>query len=384
MLHLFILLPFRCNGYFNVFIKKLVKSNASEDEYHHFATISSGTNDCLDDDKISYATQASEGTLVLSLPGEQSGQTVQVEGDIIRHSYLYNNITVGFSKNMVDELHRNLPFLEIRQNKFKDVHVKFILKYSYFDSLHDAVEKIPDEVVQKILPLSTKDFPLANEEQQVDLRVFPQLRDTINLDLFNRKETEAEEKKVQIPGSQMKALHKILSAESSGPPVLIAGSFGSGKTRVLARAAFQVLKNNKSAKVLICVHHQASADALITNYFGVMKEQGWHCGHMVRLIPIKEDNRNSRYHRTVSQIKNIQKDSQTFRLVITTSLTSLHLREKLGNSHFTHIFIDEGAQTREPETIAPLCLANKNTKIVIAGDHKQVFKIMIITVTQIN
>ena len=39
---------------------------------------------------------------------------------------------------------------------------------------------------------------------------------------------------------------------------------------------------------------------------------------------------------------------------------------------FTHILIDEGAQTREPEAIAPLGLADDNTKIVIAGDHMQV------------
>ena len=34
--------------------------------------------------------------------------------------------------------------------------------------------------------------------------------------------------------------------------------------------------------------------------------------------------------------------------------------------------MDEGAQTREPESVGPLCLANKETKIVIAGDHNQV------------
>ena len=34
--------------------------------------------------------------------------------------------------------------------------------------------------------------------------------------------------------------------------------------------------------------------------------------------------------------------------------------------------MDEGAQAREPEAVAPLCLATKNTKIVIAGDQFQV------------
>ena len=41
--------------------------------------------------------------------------------------------------------------------------------------------------------------------------------------------------------------------------------------------------------------------------------------------------------------------------------------------HFTHILLDEGAQSREPESIAPLCLADIDTKIIIVGDHKQVY-----------
>lgn len=39
---------------------------------------------------------------------------------------------------------------------------------------------------------------------------------------------------------------------------------------------------------------------------------------------------------------------------------------------FTHILLDEAAQAMECETIMPLALANKNTRIVLAGDHMQV------------
>ena len=34
--------------------------------------------------------------------------------------------------------------------------------------------------------------------------------------------------------------------------------------------------------------------------------------------------------------------------------------------------MDEGAQSREPEAVAPLTFASRDTKIIIAGDHKQV------------
>ena len=50
----------------------------------------------------------------------------------------------------------------------------------------------------------------------------------------------------------------------------------------------------------------------------------------------------------------------------------LHLRDLFSPGFFTHILMDEGAQAREPEAVAPLCLATKDTKIVIAGDSSQV------------
>ena len=47
-------------------------------------------------------------------------------------------------------------------------------------------------------------------------------------------------------------------------------------------------------------------------------------------------------------------------------------RPCLREGHFSHIFIDEAAQAREPETIAAFSRAGHMTKIAIAGDHKQV------------
>lgn len=46
---------------------------------------------------------------------------------------------------------------------------------------------------------------------------------------------------------------------------------------------------------------------------------------------------------------------------------------------FTHILLDEAAQAMECETIMPLALATKNTRIVLAGDHMQVSALYIIT-----
>ena len=59
-------------------------------------------------------------------------------------------------------------------------------------------------------------------------------------------------------------------------------------------------------------------------------------------------------------------------VVVTTFMIALKMSDIIPCNYFTHILIDEGAQAREPECIAPLCMANENTQIVIAGDSKQV------------
>ena len=61
--------------------------------------------------------------------------------------------------------------------------------------------------------------------------------------------------------------------------------------------------------------------------------------------------------------------------VIITTLATARMLWKFyqdGKLHFTHILIDEAAQALEPECLTPLVMADEKTKIVLAGDHKQV------------
>ena len=61
--------------------------------------------------------------------------------------------------------------------------------------------------------------------------------------------------------------------------------------------------------------------------------------------------------------------------VIITTLATARMIWKFcqdGGLRFTHILIDEAAQALEPECVIPLVMADKNTKVVLAGDHMQV------------
>lgn len=180
---------------------------------------------------------------------------------------------------------------------------------------------------------------------------------------------------------QMKALKVILNSTPS-LPILVAGPFGTGKTRLLARTAYEILKWQKS-RVLICAHHQASVDTFVEKYFGPMIEDTfnpWNM-NMIRVIPSKSyysKTRDNFGYFFKSSYDLSQNDLLKNRLVITTLGTAQqlfrHLPDDKKKGFFTHILIDEGAQTREPEIVGPLCLAGRYTTIVITGDHRQVSK----------
>ena len=248
------------------------------------------------------------------------------------------------------ELFNNLKSKLREENQCHSV--RFILKHSYFRNLHRSLDRVTSRMIERLVPESGD----LDGEQRAFQRIPMPGPDCLKLD----KEY------------QLLALKKLMVCDSSFP-FLVTGPFGTGKTRLLATAAVYFLKNY-SNRVLICTSHLQSADAYIDTCFGPLMDK--HCiPHGVIPIRLVGDkyNYNGAYpnllingfnHLGIHKIKKC-------RLVITSLMTAPQLI-RLGVKPFTHILIDEGAQTREPEAIAPLGLADDDTKIVIAGDHLQV------------
>jgi helicase MOV-10 len=68
------------------------------------------------------------------------------------------------------------------------------------------------------------------------------------------------------------------------------------------------------------------------------------------------------------------KDILKFRVIVTTCCSAAVLSGiGVESGHFTHVFIDEGGQALEPEAMIPLNTFDHppSTRIIIAGDHKQ-------------
>ena len=232
----------------------------------------------------------------------------------------------------------------------RTVPVCFTVKHSYFKNLHASLDRICSNMISCLIPSWLKP----------EISRLPRIPLPKTENLWLDKEY------------QLLALKKMMACDNSAP-FLLTGPFGTGKTRVLAAAAINFLKISTN-RVLICTSHLQSADAYIENYFGPMVDKRTLPRNVnpIRLVAMDDYKYFGKYQNLFKNIHNYQGANliKHSRLIVTTFLTAPQLILK--GRCFTHILIDEGAQTREPETIAPLGLADENTKIVIAGDHLQV------------
>ena len=350
---------YRCNGAYEF---RVYRHGFRFNDFSTHVRFGHITADDIDGDKVSYAKQASEGKAIIKIQKPRGG-TIELNVDMVGPESS-ERIHLGMDASQESKLVEIYKHTDKNGQTFRDVEVVFILKYSYFDRLHVAVDQISNEMICRLFPETENDF--SNQDccnEYVSTHMLDCVSDYVDLDqpYFKNK-------------PQLYALKTVLKANPSKAPVLIAGSFGTGKTRLIARAAYQILHNDKNAKVLICAHHQKSVDLLLDSYFGKMFDAGWRCGKIVRLIPNKyyriKNPEYSMFYKTRASINNIPKHE--LRLVLTTFSSCPSLLGYLERKHFTHILLDEGAQTREPEAIIPLGLATNDTKIIIAGDHKQV------------
>ena len=340
------LLSCRCDGKYTLC---LLKAGQTPEEvkidvkpYHHRI----GYIKEMGCDEVSYATQSARNAVIEV--GEYS-----VQCDILQENMWHaeERLYVGFQKKVLPML---FPKLKDSFTLTEPLPVHFRLKFSYFRSLKESIRSLKEEVISCILPSSASFIPT-------------EAFDSATLAPFEK----------YCSSDQFEALSVVASAPASGPPVLIAGPFGTGKTRVLAIAAHCFFQESVSKKkrlaILVCTQQHTSADAYLAMYneLAIQEEELT----IFRLVP-KHTPRKSKYTKTVDKFKedmgrNSFRSLQRY-LIITTCLTAKQIADILPSWFFTHIFLDEGAQMREPEAVAPLSMATPSTKLVIAGDRYQV------------
>ena len=307
-------------------------------------------------DEVSYVTQSASAAFIKI-------NDSSIKCDILRENNFHaeERLYVAFTNQGVKQL---AGFFDIRKCPFElpyPLEIAFQLKYSYFHSLKEAVQDIQEDVIRRILP-NPSSFVCWETLDDTRFQPFQEL----------------------CSSDQFEALKVIASAPSTGPPVLISGPFGTGKTRVLAIAAHyflqQSLKDCSSLRILVCTQQHNSADTYLEMYNKRATQKPITIIRLITEHTWKNSAHPQHIYKTVKNFKKMMEhpscqNNQHF-LVITTCLTAKKISDFLPRGFFTHIFLDEGAQMREPEAIAPLCMASEDTKIVIAGDKYQVIKIM--------
>ena len=282
------------------------------------------------EDVLAYAKQAAESAIILI-----NGMKINV--DFTPSVYSPEGITVGFSNRAYDAIK------SVSWKVSFECDVLFELKHSYFNRQHEALEALPSNAIHRILP--SKGDSVRHH--------------------FSRRVLYCSHLELDDLG-QMQALTGVL--QQGNDPIIIAGPFGTGKTRVLARAAYEVILQDRESTILICTHHQSSADTFIEYFQSLQRENRQF--DRIKIVRICTVNYRSRtrdnyphYYRSAGEAS---RDKS--KVIVSTLGLSHHLKIK----SITHIFIDEAAQTRETEAIIPLQHVGFNTKIVLAGDHCQV------------
>lgn len=335
----------RCDGIYNI------------TTYLHSDGTIHGTIKNMTSTQVAYVKQAAVGvTLTLCTPmvnGPLLAPPIEAEFSKPSHNdHADDKIYFVFTYKGVLEVRRYCQYI-LQGTMSLQCPVQFILKHHYFTSLHKSLENLKPHVVAKLIP-RPEDLHLSLKK----IKFLPKPKSEI-LDLDSEY--------------QFIALKKMMGC-SSNAIFLVTGPFGTGKTRLLATAAYNFLKIPNS-RVLICTCHSQSADTYINEYFGPMIDKRiLNPNALLRLVAKSTPNNTVKYQYTCYVSNSLDPNSDALKqktLVVTTFISTQQLLQ-LRAPPYTHILIDEGAQAREPETIAPLSLADKHTKIVIAGDHLQV------------
>ena len=362
MVHLFkcSLSSYRCNGRYIMTLQPHGRLNHPTQRQGFITGISGDT--------IAYAMQASEGATVVIEQGTKvaDGQVLIMEDVRFGVELSFQNYSDAEEKLSVilpEESVRVLQDYRISdQHVTFRVKVEFELKHMYFDGLHRSVDQLSPATIARVLPTPSEFLPFQKQPLPPALGPFIQ----------------------RCSQDQRDALQTILSLPPNSPPLLVRGAFGTGKTFLLATAVHCLLQKERggggAVRVLVCTQQHKSADIFLECFhekFSLATSLGQDNLKIIRLVPDgKRDPGHSEYctRLTGYELKNESgKIRHCFQLlVVTTGGTSKQLCNIFGEDFFTHILVDEGAQLREPEAMAPLLLSGPHTRIVISGDEHQV------------
>ncbi|XP_046486556.1 putative helicase MOV-10 [Neodiprion pinetum] len=218
------------------------------------------------------------------------------------------------------------------------------------------------------------------EINQLVPALFPEIRTCYN---NLSKELTWFDKNIATNVEQKQAIRNIIARTAHPAPYILFGPPGTGKTATLVEAISQIWKLNPSNHILICTPSNAAADEILKRLLKNIPEQDVYrmYGSSRNWDDVDEE---------IQPCSNFVDGEKIFlpkellmlrRIVVVTLMSCARLLAlKLWENHFAYVFIDEGGQATEPETLIPLGLMSSadsshkgrlQGQLVIAGDPMQ-------------
>lgn len=137
----------------------------------------------------------------------------------------------------------------------------------------------------------------------------------------------------------------------------------------------QQLLKNPEVRILACAPNNSAADLIAQKLIGLGKSQLLRLNSLTRRVqdlPTSLKDFALINENTVFAIPAVE-ELRKYRVIVATCLSGgVPANMGVKRGHFTHIFIDEAGQGKEPEVMVPIkSSANEKTNIILAGDNQQ-------------
>lgn len=164
----------------------------------------------------------------------------------------------------------------------------------------------------------------------------------------------------------------------STAPLLLWGPPGTGKTTTLVHTISALLSQQPAARLLVTAPSNPASDLLCER----LGQLGIKENKMFRLVAMMRDVKSvskgvlpfTRTDFMGSFAVPSLEELKGYQVVVCTCTTASYLRSRLPKDQpgwFSHVFVDEAAQSIEAEALIPLTLAQPKALLCLAGDFKQ-------------
>ncbi|KAJ0068634.1 hypothetical protein NL108_010303, partial [Boleophthalmus pectinirostris] len=311
--------------------------------------------------------QSNKKLLVLKVPGVAENRPSVLRGDCLKvsksedtispitlytgyvHRVELDRVKLGFSKRLLQMFINNMKF-----------NVEFTINRFPLKMQHRAVELAVKNKLGDML------FPTKAANSTVPVP---------KLSMFNRQ--------LENNPEQYAAVQRIVAGSSKPAPHLVFGPPGTGKTITLVEAMNQVSRAHPGAHILACAPSNSACDLLCERLFVHMDQHQvyrlYASSRDPNTVPkqlLKHCNWDESQDAFVFPEKEIL---MKYTIIVTTMITAGRLVSVgVPVGHFTYVFVDEGGQAVEPESVIPIAglLSPGDGQLVLAGDPKQLGPIL--------